>query len=75
MKTTRVLAALLVATGLSAAAVAAPPVMLNNSLITEIPKGDRTSFHEAIAQALNNSADGQRTEWTSKAQPLSLIHI
>ncbi|WAI85312.1 MULTISPECIES: hypothetical protein [Achromobacter] len=68
MKYTRVLAALLVAGGMSAAAVAAPPVMLNNSLITQIPKGDRTSFHDAVAQALNSSADGQRTEWTSSAQ-------
>ena len=69
MKSTRILAALLVAAGMTTAAVAAPPVMLNNSLITQIPNGDRTSFHEAVAQALNNSADGQRTEWASKAQP------
>ncbi|EFF73501.1 hypothetical protein [Achromobacter piechaudii] len=69
MKYTRVLATLLVAVGVSATAVAAPPVMLNNSLITQIPNGDRASFHEAIAQALNQSADGQRTEWTSKTQP------
>lgn len=69
MRYTHVLAALLVAGGMSAAAVAAPPVMLNNSLITQIPKGDRISFHEAIAQALNSSADGQRTEWASKTQP------
>ncbi|MGH8818814.1 MAG: hypothetical protein ACREX5_19625, partial [Achromobacter pestifer] len=43
--------------------------MLNNSLITQIPKGDRTSFHEAIAQTLNSSADGQPTDWASKTQP------
>lgn len=69
MRYTRLLATLLVATGISATAAAAPPVMLNNSLITQIPKGDRNSFHEAIAQSLNSSADGQRTEWTSKSQP------
>ncbi|WP_264615824.1 hypothetical protein [Achromobacter spanius] len=68
MKTTRVLAALLVAGGMSATAFAAPPVMLNNSLITQIPKGDRPSFHDAVAQSLNSSADGQRTEWVSKSQ-------
>lgn len=69
MRYTRILTTLLVAAGLSAPALAAPPVMLNNSLITEIPKGDRNSFHEAVAQALNSSADGQRTEWASKSQP------
>lgn len=69
MRYTRILATLLVAAGLSAPALAAPPVMLNNSLIIEIPKGDRNSFHEAVAQALNSSADGQRTEWASKSQP------
>lgn len=55
--------------GLSAAAVAAPPVMLNDALITQIPKADSASFHEAVAQSLNHSADGQRTEWTSTSQP------
>ncbi|MFD4841335.1 hypothetical protein ACFWP0_27785 [Achromobacter sp. NPDC058515] len=68
MRYTRVLAALFLAGGLSAAAVAAPPVMLNDALITQIAKADRASFHEAVAQSLNNSADGQRTEWTSTAQ-------
>lgn len=77
MKTTRVLASLLVACGVSATATAAPPVMLNNAIITQIPKADRSSFHEAVAQALNNSADGQRTEWTSthqskKAPPITV---
>ncbi|MGE8613673.1 hypothetical protein WHX56_28865 [Achromobacter veterisilvae] len=68
MKTTRVLASLIMACGVSAAAVAAPPVMLNNAIITQIPKADRDSFHEAVAQALNSSADGQRTQWTSTHQ-------
>lgn len=68
MRYTRTLATLLVAAGLSAPALAAPPVMLNNSLVTQIPNGDRASFREAVAQALNSSADGQRTEWASKTQ-------
>lgn len=69
MKTKLVLASLLAACGISATAVAAPPVMLNNAIITQIPKADRQSFHEAVAQSLNSSADGQRTDWTSKSQP------
>ncbi|KRC78561.1 hypothetical protein D3C85_404340 [compost metagenome] len=68
MRYTRVLAALLMSCGLTAAAVAAPPVMLNDALITQISKADRASFHEAVAQSLNQSADGQRTEWTSTVQ-------
>lgn len=69
MRYTRVLAALFLACGLPIAAVAAPPVLLNDALITQISKADRPSFHEAVAQSLNGSADGQRTEWTSTAQP------
>ncbi|MNK79274.1 hypothetical protein D3C87_989370 [compost metagenome] len=42
--------------------------MLNDALITQISKADRASFHEAVAQSLNQSADGQRTEWTSTVQ-------
>jgi surface antigen len=77
LKTTRVLASMLVACGISATAVAAPPVMLNNAIITQIPKADRNSFHEAVAQSLNSSADGQRTEWSSthqrqKAPPITV---
>lgn len=77
MKTTRVLASMLVACGISTTAVAAPPVMLNNAIITQIPKADRNSFHEAVAQSLNSSADGQRTEWSSthqrqKAPPITV---
>ncbi len=68
MRYTRVLAALFLSGGMASAAIAAPPVMLNDALITQIPKADRASFHEAVAQALNNSADGQRTEWTSTPQ-------
>ncbi|WP_043519154.1 hypothetical protein [Achromobacter arsenitoxydans] len=68
MRYTRVLAAVMMSCGLSAAAVAAPAVMLNDALITQIPKADSASFHEAVAQSLNNSADGQRTEWTSTVQ-------
>ena len=69
MKHTRVLASLLVACGIAAPAFAAPPVMLNNAIITQIPKGDQPSFHEAVAQSLNTSADGQRTQWSSTHQP------
>ncbi|WBX87285.1 hypothetical protein [Achromobacter mucicolens] len=65
----RVLAALLLSGGMASVAVAAPPVMLNDALITQIPKADRASFHEAVAQALNSSADGQSTEWKSAHQP------
>lgn len=57
----RVLAALLLSGGMASVAVAAPPVMLNDALITQISKADRASFHEAVAQALNSSADGQST--------------
>lgn len=69
MRYTRVLAALFLSGGMATAAIAAPAVMLNNALITQIPKADRESFHEAVAQSLNSSADGQRTEWTSTHQP------
>jgi len=65
----RVLAALLLSGGMASVAVAAPPVMLNDALITQISKADRASFHEAVAQALNSSADGQSTEWKSAHQP------
>ncbi len=65
----RVLAALLLSGGMASVAVAAPPVMLNDALITQISKADRASFHEAVAQALNSSADGQSTEWKSSHQP------
>ncbi|CAB3818071.1 hypothetical protein LMG26684_00434 [Achromobacter mucicolens] len=65
----RVLAALLLSGGMASVAVAAPPVMLNDALITQIAKADRASFHEAVAQALNSSADGQSTEWKSAHQP------
>lgn len=65
----RVLAALLLSGGMASVAVAAPPVMLNDALITQISKADRASFHEAVAQALNSSADGQSTEWQSAHQP------
>lgn len=64
----RVLAALLLSGSMASVAVAAPPVMLNDALITQISKADRASFHEAVAQALNSSADGQSTEWTSTPQ-------
>ncbi|WP_334165186.1 hypothetical protein [Achromobacter mucicolens] len=65
----RVLAALLLSGGMASVAVAAPPVMLNDALIPQISKADRASFHEAVAQALNSSADGQSTEWKSAHQP------
>ncbi|CAB3849944.1 hypothetical protein ABE599_07420 [Achromobacter mucicolens] len=65
----RVFAALLLSGGMASVAVAAPPVMLNDALITQISKADRASFHEAVAQALNSSADGQSTEWKSAHQP------
>ncbi|MDH1299308.1 hypothetical protein [Achromobacter sp. GD03932] len=58
MKHTRVLASLLVACGIAAPAFAAPPVMLNNAIITQIPKADQPSYRDAVVQALNNSADG-----------------
>ena len=64
----RVLAALLLSGGMASAAVAAPAVMLNDALITQILPADRASFHEAVAQSLNSSADGQTTEWTSTHQ-------
>lgn len=64
----RVLAALLLSGGMTSVALAAPPVMLNDALITQISKADRPSFNEAVAQSLNSSADGQTTEWTSKDQ-------
>jgi surface antigen len=54
--------------GMASVAVAAPAVMLNDALITQILPADRASFHDAVAQALNSSADGQRTEWTSTHQ-------
>jgi surface antigen len=60
---------LLLSGGMASVAVAAPPVMLNDALITQISKADRASFHEAVAQALNSSADGQSTEWKSAHQP------
>ncbi|WLW63019.1 hypothetical protein RA224_06215 [Achromobacter aegrifaciens] len=69
MKHTRVLASLLVACGIAAPAFAAPPVMLNNAIITQIPKADQPSYRDAVVQALNNSADGQRTQWSSTHQP------
>ena len=65
MRYTRVLASAALALGLAQAAVAAPAVMLNHALITQIPKADQPSFHQAIADALNNSADGQSTNWSS----------
>ena len=65
MRYTRVLASAALALGLAQAAVAAPAVMLNHALITQIPKADQPSFHQAVADALNNSADGQSTNWSS----------
>ncbi|MFJ3461144.1 hypothetical protein [Achromobacter spanius] len=77
MKYPRVLAAVLLSAGTVSAAVAAPAVMLNDALITQILPADRASFHEAVAQALNSSADGQSTEWKSthqrkKAAPITV---
>lgn len=45
MRYTRVLASAALALGLAQAAVAAPAVMLNHALITQIPKADQPSFH------------------------------
>ena len=47
---------------------AAPPIYLNHSIIVNIPKADLPSFRAAVNQALNDSADGQTTHWTSSAQ-------
>ncbi len=75
MKTTQLIAIALLACGTSGAAVAAPAVMLNHALITEIPKADLPAFHKAAADALNNAADGQSTQWSStpkgKAPPIT----
>ncbi len=46
---------------------AAPPVFLNHTIINNISKSDRPQFQEAVAAALNQSADGQTTRWTSTA--------
>ena len=65
MKTTHLIAIGLLACGASSVTLAAPAVMLNHALITEIPKADQPVFHKAVADALNNAADGQSTQWSS----------
>ncbi|WP_251865690.1 hypothetical protein [Achromobacter sp. Marseille-Q4962] len=58
-------AALAAACSLGTAALAAPPVMLNDALITQIPKSDQAAFRQAVADALNTSPDGLSTSWSS----------
>jgi len=65
LKTTHLIAIGLLACGASSVTLAAPAVMLNHALITEIPKADQPVFHKAVADALNNAADGQSTQWSS----------
>lgn len=49
--------------------------MLNNALITQISKADKPAFRQAVADALNNTADGQSVNWSStpkrKAAPIT----
>lgn len=62
----KMLAGLLVFAAMAAPVQAAPATtFLNNSIISKIPKQDRASFRAAVGQALNDSADGQTTTWTS----------
>ncbi|OZI42580.1 hypothetical protein CEK29_12610 [Bordetella genomosp. 5] len=65
MRSTRLLAGILLAAGASSLSFAAPTTFLNYTIINNIPKQDRAGFRSAVAQALNDSADGQTTTWTS----------
>ena len=75
MKTIRLIAFALAAGVACGPALAAPAVMLNNALITQISKADKPAFHQAVAQALNDTADGQSVNWSStpkrKAAPIT----
>ncbi|MFM9871211.1 hypothetical protein [Achromobacter xylosoxidans] len=75
MKTIRLIAFALAAGVTAGPALAAPAVMLNNALITQISKADKPAFHQAVADALNNAADGQSINWSStpkrKAAPIT----
>ncbi|CAB3648380.1 MAG: hypothetical protein ACWGIK_18200 [Achromobacter pulmonis] len=75
MKTIRLIAFALAAGAASGPVLAAPAVMLNNALITQISKADKPAFHQAVAEALNNTADGRSVNWSStpkrKAAPIT----
>lgn len=75
MKTIRLIAFALAAGITAGPALAAPAVMLNNALITQISKADKPAFHQAVANALNNTAVGQSVTGSStpkrKAAPIT----
>ncbi|MDR0227413.1 MAG: hypothetical protein LBI66_13440 [Burkholderiaceae bacterium] len=46
-------------------AQAAPVSFLNQTIVARIPARDLPAFRAAVGQALNDSADGASTQWTS----------
>ncbi|AZY50929.1 hypothetical protein D0839_08795 [Bordetella avium] len=67
----------MVLSGLTVAHAAAP-VFLNQTIINNIPKADRPQFQAAVADVLEQSAEGQTTTWTSTAtrrQPAIAVRL
>ncbi len=58
-------------------AAAAPLSFLNNTIAARIPAKDLPDFKSAVAQVLNETADGAVSEWTSRPgrnrQPVQIM--
>src|SRR5262245_52186644 len=58
-----------------ATAGAANMAFLNQSILSEIPKGQSKEFAMAVGDALNNVPDGQSSTWTGKPERKNQVPI